>query len=72
MKPYCQFVEGDLVYAENFSDNSELKWLPGRISKVTGPLSYIIELLNGKTVRRHVDHIKAREEQPSNNDTNWD
>ena len=44
-----------------------------KISKVTGPLSYIIDLLDGKTVRRHVDHIKAREEeQPSRNDTNWD
>jgi len=71
-KPYCQFVEGDLVYAENFSNNSEHKWLPGSISKVTGPLSCIIELLDGKTVRRHIDHIKAREEQSSNNDTNWD
>ena len=65
-------MEGDLVYAENFTNNSDFKWLPGNISKVTGPLSYIIELLDGKTVWRHVDHIKAREEQPSSNDTNWD
>jgi len=60
------------VYAEYFSNNSELKWLPGSVSKVTGPLSYIMELLDGKTVCCHVDHVKAREEQPSNNDTNWD
>ena len=52
-----------------------MKWLPGKISKATGPLSYIIELLNGNTVCRHVDHIKAREqsqEQQSSVDTNWD
>ena len=46
--------------------------MASRKNLVTGPLSYIIDLLDGKTVRRHVDHIKAREEQPSRNDTNWD
>ena len=61
-KPYRQFIEGDLVYAENFTNNSNLKWLSGKISKATGPLSYIKELLNGNTVCRHVDHIKAREQ----------
>ena len=61
-KPYRQFIEEDLVYAENCTNNSNSKWLPGKISQATGPLSYIIELLNGNTIRRHVDHIKAREQ----------
>ena len=77
-KPYCQFVEGGLVYAENFSATSDIKWLPGKVTKITGPLSYVIELSDGNTVRRHVDHIKAREnnqddvQNPERDDTNWD
>ena len=74
-KPYRQFHEGDPVYAENFNNNSNTKWLPGKIMKATGPLSYIIELSTGNTVRRHVDHIIVREqvqEQSSSNDVNWD
>lgn len=77
-KPYRQFVEGDLVYAENFSATSDIKWLPGKVTKITGPLSYIIELSDGNTVRRHVHHIKAREnnqddvQNPERDDTNWD
>ena len=73
-KPYRQFIEEDLVYVENFTNNSNFKWLPGKISKATGLLSYIVELLNGNIVHRHVDHIKAREqsqEQQSSVDTNW-
>ncbi len=36
-------------------------WLPGKITKVTGPLSYIIELSDGRSVRRHVDSIRRRD-----------
>ena len=77
-KPYRQFVEGDLVYAENFSATSDIKWLPGKVTKITGPLSYVIELSDGNTFRRHVDHIKAREndqddvQNTERDDTNWD
>ena len=65
-------------YAENFSATSDIKWLPGKVTKITGPLSYVIELSDGNTVRRHVDHIKAREndqddvQNPERDDTNWD
>ena len=38
----------------------KLKWIPGIIQKATGSLSYIIDLLNGTTVKTHVDSIKAR------------
>ena len=77
-KPYRQFVEGDLVYAENFSATSDIKWLPGKVTKITEPLSYVIELSDGNTVRHHVDHIIAREndqedvQNPKRDDTNWD
>ena len=77
-KHYRQFVEGGLVYAENFSATSDIKWLPGKVTQITGPLSYVIELSDGNTVCRHVDHIKAREndqddvQNPERDDTNWD
>ena len=35
------------------------KWIPGEIVDVTGPLSYSIQIENGKIIRRHVDHIKS-------------
>ena len=36
------------------------KWIPGEIVDTTGPLSYSIEIKNGRVIRRHVDHIKSR------------
>ena len=53
------FEEGDAVFAEDFTASSE-KWLPGVIQKVTGPLSYRIQLADGRVVRRHVDNVRAR------------
>lgn len=52
------FVKDDYVYVKNFSTGP--KWLPGRIVNVTGPLSYVIELDNGRFTRRHVDHIRKK------------
>ena len=49
-KPKHTFSIGDLVYAENFSVPSTVKWLPRKVVQVTGPLSYSIELLSGGTV----------------------
>ncbi len=59
MKSCRSFVVGEEVFAEDFSNSSE-KWIPGVISKVTGPLSFQIDLSNGKTVRRHVDNVRKR------------
>ena len=53
------FVNGDLVYSEDFSSAPE-KWIPGIIEKVTGPVSYQIRLENGQIMRRHVDSVRAR------------
>ena len=58
-KPYRTFTEGDAVYVEDFTATKQ-KWIPGTIQKTTGPLSYDVELLNGSTVKRHVDSIRAR------------
>ena len=48
------------VFVKNFPSNTP-KWLPGIVRKVTGPLSYVVELLDGKTVQRHVDHVQKRD-----------
>ena len=50
------FVEGDEVYARNF--RSHPQWVAGKIVKITGPLSFEIELSDGRVIRRHQDHIR--------------
>ena len=49
------FIPKDLVMARNFSEGP--KWLPGFIQKCCGPLSYIVELQDGRNWRRHVEHL---------------
>ena len=71
-KSHRTFVEGDLVYAENFTSRNQ-KWMPGIIDKITGPLSYVMKLSDGVTIRRHVDHVKARESHDDDNtNSSWD
>ena len=53
-----QFLEGDSVYVKDFSGKEE--WLPGIITKIQGPLSYLVELEDERVVRRHMDHVKVR------------
>jgi len=36
------------------------KWLPGCIRAVLGPLSYDVELGDGKIVKKHIDHVRSR------------
>ena len=55
------FYIGDNVYILNFSKNAkEHKWLSAVIVSKPGPLTYIVELPNGRLFKRHVDHIRAR------------
>ena len=58
-KPLRSFTVGDLVYTKDFS-SSPLMWIPGTIVRVTGPLSYHVELRDGRIVRRHVDAVRTR------------
>lgn len=51
---YC----GDSVYVQNFARGD--KWLAGTIEKETGPLSYLVNLCDGRLVRRHQDQMKHR------------
>ena len=49
---------GDPVFAYDFLHSP--KWLPGVIIEKLGPVTFRIELLDGRTWRRHTDHIKYR------------
>ena len=51
-----EFIENDAVYVKNFAPGP--RWLPGVVTRRTGPLSYVIRLANEREVRRHVDHVK--------------
>ncbi len=53
-----QLSVGDDVYTKNFSSGPT--WIPGKVQKRTGPLSYIIELGNGQVVRRHIDQVRTK------------
>ncbi len=64
-KPVRRLEIGDMVYAEDFRVSRKSKWLPGMVSKVTGPISYVIELSGGGLVRRHIDNIRSRQAQGS-------
>ncbi len=54
---------GSLVFIKNFCPG--LRWLPGSITRASGPKSFIITLTDGRIVRRHVNHIRHRD--PENN-----
>ena len=58
-KQLRSFKVGDLVYTKDFS-STPLIWTPGTVAKVTGPLTYHIELGDGRIIRRHVDAVRAR------------
>ena len=59
-KPLRSFKVGDLIYTKDFS-STPLIWILGTVAKVTGPLSYHIELGDGH-VRRHVDAVRAQQD----------
>ncbi|XP_061570028.1 uncharacterized protein K02A2.6-like [Cololabis saira] len=51
------FAPGDNVFIRNFSFGP--KWIPAVIESSSGPVSYTATLGNGKTVKRHVDQVRA-------------
>ena len=62
------FELGDSVFTH--CGGQKIVWLPGVIDSVTGPLSYVIRLADGRSVKRHIDHIRKRHagdiQQPEN------
>ncbi|KAH8355762.1 hypothetical protein KR084_002799 [Drosophila pseudotakahashii] len=53
------FVTGSPVWVRNYS--SGRKWIEGRVSEQTGPISYTVDLDDSRVVRRHLDQLQARE-----------
>ena len=49
---------GEEIFLRNFGQGE--KWLPGHIRAQTGPLSFEIQLHDGRTCNRHMDHIRKR------------
>ena len=50
---------GDLVYTKDFT-TTPITWIPGKVAKLTGPLSYLVTLQDGHVVCRHVDALRNR------------
>lgn len=53
------FNLGDTVYVKNFAGGQ--RWLPGKIIRVTGPVSFHVQLEDGRNRRCHQDQLRLRE-----------
>ena len=63
------FVKGECVYARGFGTGP--KWVPATIEEVSGPVSYLVKLEDGRVVRRHLDHLRRRKlTHPPNSEYN--
>ena len=49
---------GENVFVRNYHRGS--RWLPGRIERQTGPISFRVKLTNGQSRRCHQDQIRKR------------
>ena len=50
--------ERDEVYARNLCQGP--KWMPGIVQQSNGPISFEVELEDGRKWRRHQDHLIQR------------
>ena len=66
------FNIGDFVFVRNLPPSNTPTWLPGKIVRAHGPLSYLIELEDSRQIRRHVDHIRSRVPYPTATNTSDD
>ena len=62
-----RFENNDPVMVRNFQKGE--KWVFGKIEKVLGPRSYLVRLVGGNIVRRHLNHIRARVGQEDNTES---
>ena len=54
-----EFSIGDNVFALIHARNNQTL-LPATITAITGPLSYVVQLDNGRTQRCHINQLRAR------------
>lgn len=52
------FSKGETVYAQNFGTGQ--KWMPAVVQEVTGPVSFLVKLQDGRLIRHHQDHLRRR------------
>ena len=56
------FTQGDLVFIRDFHRSAaKPTWLPGTVIQQDGGPNYKVKLPDSQIVRRHADHIRARE-----------
>ena len=46
-----------------FNNQGTPKWLPGTIEKISGPVSVVVKLSDGRTLRKHIDDLRPRTSQ---------
>ena len=62
--PYRSFSPGEPVYARNFSHRGP-QWFPGHILERDSSVTYLVELADGRVIRRHINALfRAVAEQP--------
>ena len=49
---------GDTAFVKDFA-RMPITWVSGTMLEQAGPLSYHIELADGRVVHRHVDHVQS-------------
>jgi len=68
------FQVGDMVYVKNFARGPV--WVSGHITCQNGPVSYSVELQDGRIWKRHVDHLRKRWQNdpivPPDDSQDWD
>ena len=52
------FKQNDHVYVRNFGQGSI--WWSGKVVNRHGPVTWLVELKDGRNIQRHVDHIRVR------------
>ena len=55
-----QFAVEERVFVRNHGRGD--RWLPGIITSTSGPLSFKVDIKNGRTVKCHQDHLRKRGE----------
>ncbi len=61
------FYVGQKVMARNFRQGAE--WIPGEIVRQLGPITCLVDVAEGRSWKRHTDHIKDLMVRPQENET---
>ncbi len=59
---YWEFGVGQSVLVKNMRPGPD--WIPGVILSQLGPVTYLVDLGEGRSWKRHVDHLKRSEMKP--------